>query len=106
MAARSGDAAPNQGAFIRSIYHTSDTTPGPPKNSVLERRVTHHPSCHSVVALARLLAGRIDRGEMVGPRIVPAGFIEGESEQSARIGFVAANLDDVKKAIDWYAQRG
>ena len=42
----------------------------------------------------------------MGPRIVPAGFIEGKSEFSARHGFVASDLDEVKKAIDWYAQHG
>jgi hypothetical protein len=52
------------------------------------------------------LRRRIDGGEILGPRIVPAGFIEGKSDYSARIGFVASNLEDVKKAIDWYAQRG
>jgi cytosine/adenosine deaminase-related metal-dependent hydrolase len=52
------------------------------------------------------LARRCDRGEIVGPRIVPAGFIEGKSEFSARHGFVASDLDEVKKAIDWYAQHG
>jgi imidazolonepropionase-like amidohydrolase len=43
---------------------------------------------------------------MVGPRVVPAGFIEGRSEFSARIGFVASDIHGVKEAIDWYAQRG
>ena len=52
------------------------------------------------------LARRCDSGEIVGPRIVPAGFIEGKSEFSARHGFVASDLDEVKKAIDWYAQHG
>jgi cytosine/adenosine deaminase-related metal-dependent hydrolase len=52
------------------------------------------------------LARRIDKGEAVGPRIIPAGFIEGASDFSARIGFVVSDLDGVKKAIDWYAQRG
>lgn len=52
------------------------------------------------------LSGRIDRGEMVGPRIVAAGLIEGESEYSVRTGFVVSDLDGVKRAIDWYAQRG
>ena len=52
------------------------------------------------------LSRHFDRGEMVGPRIVPAGFIEGQSDFSARIGFVASDLESVKKAIDWYAQHG
>ena len=33
-------------------------------------------------------------------------FIEGSSNFSAKSGFVVANIDEVKKAIDWYAQRG
>ena len=52
------------------------------------------------------LASRFDRGDLVGPRIVPAGFIEGKSDFSARNGIVVADIDEVKKAIDWYAQRG
>jgi hypothetical protein len=41
-------------------------------------------------------------GTLLMPRIVPAGFIEGESPMSARNGFVIKNLDEAKKAIDWY----
>jgi Amidohydrolase family len=55
--------------------------------------------------LAELMR-RIESAETVGPRIVPAGFIEGKSDFSARNGFVASDFEDVKKAIDWYAQRG
>lgn len=42
-------------------------------------------------------------GKLLMPRIVPAGFIEGESQQSARNGFVISTLDEAKKAVDWYA---
>lgn len=42
-------------------------------------------------------------GTLLMPRIVPAGFLEGESEQSARNGFVVSDLAGAKKAIDWYA---
>jgi hypothetical protein len=52
------------------------------------------------------LRRRIDAGTRVGARIVPAGFIEGKSEFSARLGFVVDNLDAAKQAVDWYAQRG
>jgi cytosine/adenosine deaminase-related metal-dependent hydrolase len=52
------------------------------------------------------LTRRIDRGEAIGPRIVPAGFIEGRSEHSAMGGIVVSDIEGVKKAIDWYAQRG
>jgi hypothetical protein len=55
------------------------------------------------------LQGLIDenlRGELLGPRIVTAGFLEGESDFSARNGFVIRNLDEAKHAIDWYYQHG
>jgi hypothetical protein len=56
-------------------------------------------------SLARLVK-RIGNGETLGPRIIAAGFIEGKSESSAMNGFVVSDLDGVKKAVDWYAQRG
>lgn len=43
-------------------------------------------------------------GTLLSARIVPAGFIEGESPMSARNGFVIKNLDEAKKAVDWYAE--
>ena len=57
-------------------------------------------------ALLAELIRDFDRGEMIGPRIVPAGFIEGESPFSARGGFVVNSADEARTAIDWYAQRG
>ena len=45
-------------------------------------------------------------GTLLATHIVPAGFIEGESEMSARNGFVIKNLDEAKKAVDWYAAHG
>jgi cytosine/adenosine deaminase-related metal-dependent hydrolase len=45
-------------------------------------------------------------GTLLMPRIVAAGFIEGESEQSARNGFVISDLAGAKKAVDWYAANG
>ena len=52
------------------------------------------------------LAAKIDRGEMVGARIVPAGFIEGKSEFASRGGFVVGSVEEARDAIDWYAQHG
>ena len=52
------------------------------------------------------LKGRIEGGEVAGPHIVPAGFIEGQSPFSARLGIVAADLEAGLKAVDWYAARG
>jgi hypothetical protein len=54
----------------------------------------------------KTLQGLIDqteRGELLGPRVVTAGFLEGESNFSARNGFVVKNLDEAKHAIDWYS---
>jgi hypothetical protein len=45
-------------------------------------------------------------GTLLAPRIVPAGFIEGESPNASRSGFVIKNLDEAKKAIDWYHEHG
>ncbi|MFD0323113.1 amidohydrolase family protein [Lysobacter gummosus] len=45
-------------------------------------------------------------GTLILPRVVPAGFIEGESQYSARNGFVIKNLDEARKAVDWYSDHG
>jgi hypothetical protein len=55
--------------------------------------------------LADVIA-RIGRGDLLGPRIVPAGYIEGASPFSSRGDFVINGVDEAKVAIDWYAQRG
>jgi len=52
------------------------------------------------------LRKRIDCGENIGPHIVPAGFIEGDSLFSARNGIVVKDLQAAKDAVDWYAQHG
>jgi len=41
-------------------------------------------------------------GTLLMPRVIPAGFIEGESPNASRSGFVIKDLDGAKKAIDWY----
>jgi hypothetical protein len=48
----------------------------------------------------------IENGLIVGPRIVPTGFIEGNSPYAARLGIVIDSVEEGKAAIDWYAQRG
>lgn len=45
-------------------------------------------------------------GQVFGPRIVPTGFLEGESPYSARNGFVISTLDQAKEAVDWYSAHG
>ena len=50
---------------------------------------------------------RMERdGSLLMPRIVAAGFLEGESPMSARNGFVVKDLAGAKKAVDWYAEHG
>jgi Amidohydrolase family len=41
-------------------------------------------------------------GTLLAPRIVPAGFIEGDSPHAAQGGFVIKNLDEAQHAVDWY----
>lgn len=52
------------------------------------------------------LAQDIEAGRLAGPRIVAAGFIEGDSPHAARADFVVKDLDEAKAAVDWYAQHG
>ena len=55
--------------------------------------------------LQRLMS-REASGELMLPRVVPAGFIEGESPMSARSGFVIHDLEGAREAVDWYAEHG
>lgn len=52
------------------------------------------------------LRGRIERGELLGPRVAANGFIEGKSPFSSQADFVPDNLPDALAAIDWYAAHG
>ena len=52
------------------------------------------------------LDGRIERGEVAGPRIVRSGFIEGKSPFSANNGFVVDSEARAVEAVRWYAARG
>jgi cytosine/adenosine deaminase-related metal-dependent hydrolase len=52
------------------------------------------------------LVEREKAGMLLAPRVVLAGFIEGESPMSARNGFVIKNLDEAKRAVDWYHEHG
>ncbi len=49
---------------------------------------------------------RIDAGTNLGPNIIPAGFIEGASQYQSSGGFTIKDVEEGKKAIDWYAQHG
>ncbi|MFO0984362.1 MAG: amidohydrolase family protein [Planctomycetota bacterium] len=45
-------------------------------------------------------------GTLLSSRIVPVGFIEGESPNASRSGIIIRNLDEAKRAVDWYADHG
>ncbi|HZX26630.1 MAG TPA: amidohydrolase family protein [Telluria sp.] len=57
-------------------------------------------------AQLQMMLDETAQGRLLGPQIVPAGFLEGESPYSANSGFVIKDLDEAKKAVDWYAERG
>lgn len=45
-------------------------------------------------------------GTLMHPRVIPAGYIEGQSPHSSQGGFVVKDLAGAKQAIDWYADHG
>ncbi|MDQ2869671.1 MAG: amidohydrolase family protein, partial [Acidobacteriota bacterium] len=47
-----------------------------------------------------------ESGRLLGPHIVPAGFLEGDGPNAARGGFVVKSLPEAKDAVDWYAEHG
>lgn len=55
--------------------------------------------------LLRLMP-EVDAGAVAGPHIVPAGFIEGRSPYSARLGSIPETLEQALEAVRWYADRG
>lgn len=55
--------------------------------------------------LARLDA-QYRSGELPGPRLTLAGFIEGRSAFSAQGGFIVDSLEAALDAVRWYADRG
>jgi hypothetical protein len=57
-------------------------------------------------AQLQLMLDETARGKLLGPQIVPAGFLEGESPYSSNGGFVIKNLDEARRAVDWYAEHG
>jgi hypothetical protein len=57
-------------------------------------------------AVLDTLIKRIDAGEIAGPRIVRAGFIEGKSPFSANNGILVDSEAEAVAAARWYADRG
>lgn len=55
--------------------------------------------------LQQLMAEEKD-GTLMHPRVIPAGYIEGQSPHSSQGGFVVKDLAGAKQAIDWYVEHG
>jgi hypothetical protein len=79
-----------------------------PRNALLELAggVTSVRDMGSSNVVLAALMDQIESGQVLGPRIVPAGFIEGESPFAARADFVVKSVAEAKAAVDWYARRG
>jgi imidazolonepropionase-like amidohydrolase len=52
------------------------------------------------------IISEVDSGETLGPRIIPSGFIEGDSPYSASNGIKVKSLQEAQDAVEWYAQHG
>jgi len=65
---------------------------------------TRDPGNDNDVLLA--LVQRIDSGEILGPRIDRAGFLEGKSPFSASGGFTVDKVDVALEKVRWYADHG
>lgn len=52
------------------------------------------------------LVGATATGDLVGPAVIPAGFIEGRSPYSARLGKIVSNVEEALEAVRWYSERG
>jgi Amidohydrolase family len=52
------------------------------------------------------LISQVTDGDILGPRIIPCGWIEGDSPYAAANGFTVKDLQGAKDAVEWYAQRG
>lgn len=52
------------------------------------------------------ILNEIDRGQLLSPQVIPAGFIEGHSDYSSYDGIMIHDLAGAKKAIDWYRSHG
>jgi hypothetical protein len=60
---------------------------------------------NSNAELQKIIDETVD-GSLMSPRVIPAGFIEGESAYSAHDGILISDLNEVRHAIDWYSLRG
>ncbi len=57
------------------------------------------------LVLDEILRG-VEKGTLMGPRVVRSGFLEGKSPFSAQGGFVVDSLPVALEKVRWYAERG
>lgn len=57
-------------------------------------------------ARLQTLISQVTDGDILGPRVIPCGWIEGDSPYAAANGFTVKDLQGAKDAVEWYAQRG
>jgi hypothetical protein len=56
-------------------------------------------------AIAEII-DQTEAGTLLGPRVVPAGMIEGESPNANRTDFVVSTIEGARQAVDWFAGHG
>ncbi len=54
----------------------------------------------------QLMIDETDEGRLLSPRLIPAGFVDGDGPYSSHDGFQISESADVRRAVDWYALRG
>jgi Amidohydrolase family len=52
------------------------------------------------------MKARVEAGLIIGPHIVPSGFIEGQSDFASQTGSVVDSVEAGRAAVDWYHARG
>jgi hypothetical protein len=57
-------------------------------------------------AVLQTMMASIDAGKIAGPRITPAGFIEGRSPFNSNNGYLVSSQAQALEAVRWYAARG
>jgi len=94
------------GTLLPNLHdlHAHSTDWGGPLHVAAGVTRTRDPGNDNEVLLT--LTARIDSGEVLGPRIHRAGFLEGRSPFSAHGGFVVDRLEVALEKARWYADHG
>lgn len=52
------------------------------------------------------MISEVNSGDLISPRIIAAGFIEGKSDYASNDGILIETLEQAQKAVDWYKSNG